>query len=310
MDLLSIEEKKYLKSRNYEKDFPQLEETLTEPRFLISELGVSARDATYWDKQGILPETKGIGARRKYDLVQSIWIKLIQQLRSFGVPISLIKKVKDELLNFNINLTSLFETPKVKEVIQAIIEAGGYDGKLEDIINSGNIKNLLKDESIDLFKTIIKSIVIFRKPISILVLKEGQIIPYAPEQHNYKNEFNETIKEALNKPHISLSITTAYSELVQDWSSKPFFEEISLLSTKEIEIFNAIREPNLKSVKIKYSGGEIDLMEVVKNEKISTDKKFLEVISSNGFHTITVKSRNGNIVHYENAQMRKIKSVK
>ena len=310
MDLLTKEEKEYLESGKYQTEYPELETTLSTPRFLMSELGVTARDATYWDKQGILPPIKGVGARRKYDLIQAVWIKLIQQMRSFGLPVSIIKEVKEKLLHSKINLEDILRDPKGKEVLTTIAKAGGYKGKLEELIESGELKEALKGKTVDFFSTLVKSVVIFRKPISILVSKDGDIAPYAMDQHAQLIAKEPALSQALSIPHISLSVVSAYSELVKDWSSKPFFENLSLLSNKEIEALNAVREPGVKSIKINFSKGELDLMEVVKTEKVTAEKRFLEVISKNGYHNINVKTRNGKIVSYENAQMRKVKGTK
>ena len=309
-NLLSAEETKYLESKKYQEDYPALNKTLIEPRFLISELGVTARDATYWDKQGILPEMKGVGARRKYDLVQSVWIKLIQQMRDFGVSISVIKSLKDKLLKLNIPLTEILKNPKGLQVLRKIAKTEGTEKELEAILKSGELAKDLEGEQIDMFSMLVKTVVVFRKSISLIVSVEGDFIPYSLELHSELVKTDPGVNEIFNIPHFNLSISTAYSQLIKDWSAKPFFGNVSMLSIKELEALDAIREEGVKAITIKYSGGELDLMEVVKNEKVDKESRFLDVISKNGFHNITVKSRRGNIVHFENKQIRKFKRTK
>lgn len=309
-DWLSKEETKYLESKKYEKDFPNLDNTLSEPRFLISELGVTARDATYWDKQGILPEMKGTGARRKYDLVQSVWIKLIQQMRDFGISISVIKNLKDKLLQPSFSFAELLKNPKGLEVLRTVAKTEGTEKEFEQLLQSGELEKNLEGKHFDLFTTLVKTVVVFRKSISILVSVEGDFIPYSLELHSDLVKTDQGVTEVFNIPHISLSLSSAYSQLINDWSAKPFFGMVSMLSNKELEALEAIREKGVKEITIKYSGGELDLMEVVKNEKVELESRFLDVISKQGFHTVTVKSRKGNIVHFENKQMRKFKRAK
>ncbi|MEN9700877.1 MAG: hypothetical protein RIR55_180, partial [Bacteroidota bacterium] len=74
--LMSIEEVQLLTDSLFTDEFPHLIEELLESKYSINDLKIAPRDATYWDKQGILPVVKGPGMRRKYDIVQSIWIKL------------------------------------------------------------------------------------------------------------------------------------------------------------------------------------------------------------------------------------------
>lgn len=308
--LLSKEETKYFESKSYQKDFPALDKTLSEPRFLISELEVTARDATYWDKQGILPEMKGTGARRKYDLVQSVWIKLIQQMRDFGVSIAVIKNLKDKLLQPAFSFSEMLKNPKGLEVLKTIAKTEGTEKEFEELLKSGELEKNLEEKQIDIFSILVKRVVIFRKPLSLLVSVEGDYIPYSHELHSDLVKTDPGVTDVFTMPHFNLSLSAAYSQLVEDWSSKPFFGKVSMLSNKELEALEAIREKGVKEITIKYAGGELDLMEVVKNEKVELESRFLDVISKHGFHNITVKSRNGNIVHFENKQMKKFKRTK
>lgn len=93
-NFLSDEQMEILRNLEYSSEFPLVAESMEKPNYTIADLNISPRDATYWDKQGILPTVKGPGMRRKYDIPQSIWIKLIQQMRSLGIGLTTIKKLK------------------------------------------------------------------------------------------------------------------------------------------------------------------------------------------------------------------------
>ena len=68
INILDQEELDYLNSSEYKFDYPGLSEAMDVPRFTISDLGVTARDATYWSKKEILPEIRGGNTtRRKYN---------------------------------------------------------------------------------------------------------------------------------------------------------------------------------------------------------------------------------------------------
>ena len=72
INILDQEELDYLNSSEYKIDYPGLSEAMDVPRFTISDLGVTARDATYWSKKEILPKIKGGNTtRRKYTLKQA-----------------------------------------------------------------------------------------------------------------------------------------------------------------------------------------------------------------------------------------------
>ena len=70
--ILDQEELDYLTSSEYKFDYPGLIDAMNTPQFTIKDLGVNARDATYWSKKEILPELEGTTTtRRKYTLKQA-----------------------------------------------------------------------------------------------------------------------------------------------------------------------------------------------------------------------------------------------
>ena len=106
VNFLDKEELNLLNSPYVSEYFKGIDNNLCEPLFTITNFGLSARDASYWDEKGILPLHCGTGKRRKYNLVQGTWIKLIQQLRELGVPTETIKKLKNNLLDEKISLNT------------------------------------------------------------------------------------------------------------------------------------------------------------------------------------------------------------
>lgn len=120
--LISEEEIDFLLNQEFMEEYPNILESMNEPRFTISDLKIAPRDATYWDKQGILPIVKGPGMRRKYDLPQSLWIKLIQQMRSLGIGLPTIKKLKDHLLEPKLNVEELLRNDAIKQIFKKMLE--------------------------------------------------------------------------------------------------------------------------------------------------------------------------------------------
>ena len=104
-------------SFNFKDEFPHLNDTMHKPQFTIGDLKLSPRDANYWDKQGVLPEIKESGLRRKYDLVQSVWIKLIQQMRKLGIGLKTIELLKNDLLKSEVDIDE-WKTEDMKREVE------------------------------------------------------------------------------------------------------------------------------------------------------------------------------------------------
>jgi DNA-binding transcriptional MerR regulator len=65
--------------------------------------GPQYRVINYWDEQGILPKSSRDGEDqwRKFTYIEAVWIRVIMRLREFGLPISKILKIKENILEWN-----------------------------------------------------------------------------------------------------------------------------------------------------------------------------------------------------------------
>jgi len=309
INFLTKEESEFITSKNFAKEYPKLLNTLEEPRFLISDLDVAARDATYWDKQGILPEMKGAGARRKYDFVQAIWIRLIKQMRSFGVSITIIKALKEQLLTPAFKIEDLLKHPKGLEVLRTIAKKEGNEKEFEDMLSSGELLRNAPDLSLDVFTHLVLGVIVFRKNLSLLVSDDGHYIPYSVDMHQQLYRTDSNLHLAFEIPHISLSISKAYQDLVQDWSIKPFFSDISIVTEEEKKLLKIIREPGITNVEVIFEGGKMDLLKICKEEGVTPAHRLSDIISKNGYHDIVIKTRNGKPIYYKNTILKKMKST-
>jgi DNA-binding transcriptional MerR regulator len=277
---------------------------MTKPRFTIKQLNIKPRDATYWDKQRILPSLIKPGLQRKYTLPQSIWIKLIEQMRTLGIKLEIIEKLKNNLLTPKIDLIEI--SPELLKFIADKINNNNEKKISEETL----LKEIKKDQS-TIFDTIIFSTIILRTPIHCIANKEGEFYLYDPTEFQKIISNDLAFANFISKPYFSLSISEAYQSLVKEWTPKPFIEEISLLSHTELEILKVIRRKDVNSILIRYKKGEPDLIELEEQNKISIEQRFLDVIAKNGYQKISISTQNGEIVHFENKiQMKLNKGTK
>ena len=305
-NILSTKELEFLTQKEYLDEYPNIQTSLNEPRFSISDLGVTPRDATYWDQQGILPEIKGPGTRRKYDLLQSVWIKLIQQMRSLEIGLSTIKKVKDGLLNPQLTFEEALAMEGVKKAVDEYFKKKNIKKSFEELLDDPAFRAHLKTEKINPYEIFVLTAVIYRKHINLIVNKDGAILPYECDKYKELIDNYPDFRTFILNPHFTISISEAYASLVKEWVPKEFFSSISLLSNTEMEILEAIRSTDVDSVKIIYKTGEPYQLEITKTKKVDAASRIAELIAINGFHEIHLHTRNGKIVHYKNTQIKRI----
>lgn len=118
-----------------------------EKKFKVSDTNVKYRVVNHWEEKGLLPDNlrKDSDGWRRFSFVEFIWLKVVEQLRSFGVPIDVIKKAKDSIMVFDKDDNSylLFEYYVAKARASTldpylVVTQNG----LSDIGSLGEIKNI------------------------------------------------------------------------------------------------------------------------------------------------------------------------
>ena len=310
INILDQEELDYLNSSEYKFDYPGLSEAMDIPRFTISDLGVTARDATYWSKKEILPEIKGGNTtRRKYTLKQALWIKLIQQLRSFDISLSQIKKIKDHLLSSDVNIKELMENEQVNIILEKLVDKDGQLEEYKKLMKDPSFLKELEVQNLDVFEMMVLYTIIFRRDVSYIVTVDGYCLPYVFDKHDMMKKNLPEFELLMKSPHIVLSLSQAYSQLIQEWSEKKWFNEVSIVSKDEKKILSLMRDKTTKELRIMKNKDEIDRVILIKDKSINAIEEFANHIVRNGYQTITISTRQGKPVHFKNEVSIKLKNI-
>ena len=97
----------------------------------------SARVLNHWEKEGVLNDLREGGRGwRKYRPMDRIWIKLVQQLRAFGYPLSKIKVIKENLYDKKILEFAVIQTGVLRFPLQLVLMEGHEH--LFALLQSGN----------------------------------------------------------------------------------------------------------------------------------------------------------------------------
>lgn len=307
---ITEDEQDYILNGKYLEDFPGLQHFMHEPIFTIADLGIKPRDATYWDKNEILPELLGKGARRKYTLIQSVWIRLIVQFRRMDASIAVIKSFKEKLFDISIDLEKAFENPEILALMQKALEAQGIKADVKELLKKETTEGRSLTKSVGMLEGIILTTIALKKRIQFLVGLGGDYMPYSLDKHDYIINEIPKAKEFIEAPHYSISVWIAVLELMVKWQNETFFDDISLLSEEELKIIETIRKPNVKSIKVRLSNGEVSLIEKTVEEKLNPSTQVMDLIMRHGYQNIEIKTQNGKVVQYTNTVMEKIKGTK
>ena len=308
--ILDQEELDYLTSSEYKFDYPGLIDAMNTPQFTIKDLGVNARDATYWSKKEILPELEGTTTtRRKYTLKQALWIKLIQQLRSFDISLRQIKKIKDHVLMKGFNVKEALQDEYMNLIVEQLAKESGKLEEYKARMKDPSFLKELEKERIDIFEVMVLSTIVFRRDVSYIVSADGFCLPYVFDKHETITKNNPKFESAMKSPHIVLSLSQAYSQLIQEWSEKKWFNEVSIVSKDEKKILGLIRDKSTEELRIMKNNGEVDRVILINKKSINAIEEFANHIVRNGYQTITISTRQGKPVHFKNEVSIKLKNI-
>jgi 3-isopropylmalate dehydratase small subunit len=113
----------------------------------------------------------------------------------------------------------------------------------------------------------------------------------------------------MKSPHLVLSLSQSYSQLIQDWNEKKWFNQVSIVTTDEKKILRLMRDSSTKELRIMKNDNQLDRVILIKDNSIDEIEQFANHIVRNGYQTITITTRQGKPVHFKNEVSIKLKNI-
>ncbi|MBL4862659.1 MAG: MerR family transcriptional regulator [Crocinitomicaceae bacterium] len=293
-----------------DKEQMQLLEYLWDRKFTLEVIGINSKLVFDWSKQGLLldPEKPKKG-RRKYSIVEFVWLKLVIKLREFGLSLDAIRNLREFLL----------EVFTFKQQVELFMS----DEFLEELTDLEREKVLKDRELLNTFKSsigeedfqgtmeysefpemkfmgtllsyIIVDAVMNKKDIHLFITSSGGCYVSDSECGNELVASS----DLTNEPYIKYPIRLLISEFVQQESmaSTEELSEYKFLSNQEIKVLDLLRTENLVSLTVRIGkDNEIKLIETEENIRVDNVKgKLTDYIMRNNYQEISCKTQNGKI---------------
>lgn len=261
-------------------------EVMNQPKFLVKDTGISYRNINHWDSMGLIRCSRredGAGDR-KFSFMDLFWVKIVEELRAFGVPVPFIKSITDDIYSpvpFNEILDSVLQVPELFDRFE-------IENKQEfmDTIQSDEFKNFdfseLKFSFLHLF---IVDAIVSREPAALIVFKNGEWCPYNPTRAQWYPE--ELLNKVNYSSHINISLIDIAFQFLGSETASRFLRDFKLLSPKEQNLLNIIDSGNYKKVTVLYKNKKLKPEEIKKGKgakeeliKIIRDKHYRDFIIS------------------------------
>lgn len=297
---ISKEEYKKIEDSTREDYYINLLENIHEEKYTIGLINLSHRVLTNWEDKNLLinPKKTKDEKWRKFDLGSIVWLKIIQELRSFNLPLILIENIKEQMCYQYDFKNNPEEREAFRDLIILMEESNDID---EEAFEEAAEKISLK-----LIDLLVLQAAGFQTQISLLFKSNGEMMIYKESLHNEYVKIEEFL-DFFRDHHITISISKIIGEILSIIPEEELHDNYQFLTEDEMKILRAIREEkNIKSLEVKFGKkNKVDLIKVAKTETVDLKARLMDLIAKNGYHDIKLSTENGNIVRCENVRKTK-----
>ncbi len=288
---------------DFDESFKQ-KRILSKKEFVISDLGLSARNYQQWKDLSITPpvqkdnkkETKREWVR--FNFVEYVWMRIVISLRDLGYPYADIEKAKGylfESLNFDVGEKLSIENPDIVGNLIEHFTNGELSKELkevaEDIIKNpdflNKISSLFSKQRTRLEVIIFQAIAQKKDEIGLGFFKGGECEPFNWNLFVSFDKWHPNVKKVdvlnatIRKPHIYISITKYIMDFISEDEKQEHEISMVMLSTEELSILRELRSKEYKNIIINYDkGNDTKIIKTEKEKKIkeSEVKDFIKQV--------------------------------
>ena len=276
----------------------------------LSITGVSARTYLHWKKSGLIFTNNVEEEQRSWvriNLIDYIWIKIIQTMRDFGVPLEVIKQSKEMMYSSALDIL-INDRDNYFEFLRQ--ESNISKEKLDEAkrivdLYADEYKNI--PEEFEMYYTIISTLVtdmlIKNDKASLIITKNEGEFDVSYFTYKTMNEFQHIVFPLLERPHIQIPLRKLIQDFFDDPKSEKFVGGFELLNLKEKKVIDAIRKNDFKEIIIKQDGGNKDIIIEVEKDGAIMDQKAKEIkriLGLNEYSEVTIKFRNDKHLYFKN----------
>lgn len=286
---------------------PEIVEQLLAKGITSQELSdaYSPRLLNDWYKKEILPPHIKAKVRKRFSPADCIWLGLVSNMKSLGVPSSIINKVRDELYA-DFDLSFIFQN---KEIIEQIIVKAPANEKSEleaFFMNAENQKQVEKDFPIKLLDVLIIDLLTTRDELNIWINCQGESLIVKPTMMEELIQLDE-YKIFMRQPYFSVSVSEKLGDFLIQSENNAKYERVKLLSYREAIIIREMRDKANAVVSVKKldKSGQI-LIDSTGPQISMTRDEYIQSIVRKGKYSYIVNTDNGKNLNVKRTKKQKL----
>jgi DNA-binding transcriptional MerR regulator len=275
---------------------------LLEKKFTIADINVDHRSVLHWEKEGLIDKSKETkDGWRRFSFFDYVWIRLLINMREFGLPLPILKIVKEVLYQPAYpDLFAAFNESHIEQMSEIIQEDATEKVKKIQSLPEKPDEDLQNKLAVVTHLFLITVLAISsREPSYLLVSKTGETRSVILDEPGLDVKVNTMLQMFEQESMLLVNITKIINDF---FSSEKFsgstYYNLSLLSRQEREIIKIIRSGGIKSISITLKDGNEFYAEVLRKKPAKNVMEEIQgIIAKNKYSRITLDTEKGKVLY-------------
>ena len=268
---------------------------ITQELFTSKDTGISRRNLSYWDKEGLLLSKRADTLTwRRFSFLEYVWLCIVDDLRLMGCPISIIQKFKSYILA-EISYKGIMATLRDnREEVLKETQNSEEREMLEAILAIPDEE--IKDGGIPLLAMLINHVLSEKLNISLIVCPNGTWLPLTPGGEKlYSKKIQDFI---YNGVYTRVSLTSIITGFLSDDLSGELLAKLTFLDHKEQKLLEIINTGDYDTITIHFKNKKMDALELTKKQDVK--RKIADILQENEYQEVVIKRHKGLTTTIEN----------
>jgi len=303
----------------YELEMIKMFLFINEKRYSLKTIGIEAKTIFDWTNSGLLIDEKPEKGRRKYNVIEFVWIQMLVELRKFGLSHEALRVLKSTVMK-EYKITEIIKlalSDELDEELEGSKNSKRFQKRF-DYLKTLNIKASDYEELQEFFDSqdfhltqttlgfLILGGLIERINYHILIKFDGTSLITAGEPWDSQISMG----DILNAPYISFPLSNVLSLFFskEDLIPEEAEDQFDLLTEGEQKVLELLRQGNVVSLSVRLGkDNQINLIET--EEEINhkdVSGTLADYIMRNSYQEITYKTQKGKITSLKRKTKHKI----
>lgn len=283
---------------------------INKPILKRRQVDISSKTIADWNKAGLIDVDTAEDKWHNFSFLEGIWLKFVNELRFFGVSLSVIRELKETLMDKCIteliaheDFVHQFEdkSPEYYNAVKSF--------STEASNNPEEVEQVFKDAKLNTFVLLVAACMIFDIEIGYYFDHE---VAYFISLNKYETKMEEKhAKDVFSRMSRKTFAIISFKELIADFFDNDELDSLKkisedLLNTNEQRLINAIRTGNYTQIQVKLDDSSITHLKLTKKNNDLMTNKIARLLKKGEYSEVSFTTKDGTIVKFEEIQTVKL----